>query len=430
MNVTNGKYAAMLLLSVCVLIGQGLAKEPDVDVALGVTMSRATYVQGEDTWARVCFTTKSAQHVALAEPEVVNGTHFLYFEVRNDAGSVLKYRGEQASGVLHKVNISKSQPYSKYLNIRWLYDLSSPGTYTIRAVYNDPFAKFRIVSSKHKIEIRKPDSIKVLSSKKAGKVKTYELVSIKDKEDQIFMLKGYVDIGKKRWYGRCVRIKMDKDSVKHASIVQVVKGEKYRGFKIAMGDKVMIVNVQVNGPQVLTRTVNRRADDVELKLARDKKYMLVGKDGKEFPVLEPTTKPATQPADSRRRLSLQIAVDLGKASPALVLQAKNNGKAPVSVAEFRTIGNRVIVTLPDGRTESDFWTGPGATEIIEPSAIRQWEYNIGRNSLFTKPGLYKLRWKVGKEESATILLIRRKSLQKKTTAVIRQKGKTKSDKSE
>jgi len=62
-----------------------------------------------------------------------------------------------------------------------------------------------------------------------------------------------------------------------------------------MGDKVMIVNVQVNGPQVLTGTVNRKADDVELKLAPNKKYMLVGKDGKEFHVLEPTSKPASQP---------------------------------------------------------------------------------------------------------------------------------------
>jgi|GEM_PF-5705939 len=75
----------------------------------------------------------------------------------------------------------------------------------------------------------------------------------------------------------------------------------HRGVKIAMGERVMVVNVQKRGPQVLARTVNRKSDDVELKPAPDKKYMLVGKDGQEFRVRKPTSKPAAKPTNRSAR---------------------------------------------------------------------------------------------------------------------------------
>jgi len=298
MNVMNGKYPAVLLPLLFVLMGQGPSERPNLDVTLRVTTSRSSFLQGEDTYVRVSFTTKSVRPAALSNPVVWNGKSFLYFEIKDDSGSVLKYGGPMVTGPLYKVTFSKSQPYQQYVNLRWIYDLTTPGIYKLRAMYYNPITKFRIVSPEQTIEIKKVDSLQIVSSKKVSQNRTHELVRVKYGKDELYLLRDCIGTGKKRWYGRCPRIKMDKDFAKRASIVQVVGGQKYRGLKIAMGDKVMIVNVQVGGPQVLTRTVNRRADDVELKLARDKKYMLVGKDGKEFPVLEPTSKPATQPTSN------------------------------------------------------------------------------------------------------------------------------------
>ena len=303
MNVTNWRYLAVLLPLLFVLIGQSASNETDLDVALRVTTNRSSFLQEEDIWARVCFTTKAVRPVTLTKSVMWNGKDYLYFEIKDDSGFVLKYGGPMVSAPLHKITFSKSEPYRQYITLdKWMYDLRTPGTYTLRAIYYNPIAKFRIASPEQTIEIKKIDSVQIISSKTIGKDITYELVRVKHGKDEHYLLKHYIGAGKKRQCAWCVRIKMDKDSAKRASIIQVVDGQKYRGVTIALGSKaIMLVNIHRNGPQVLTRTVDQKPDDVVLKVGRDKKYMLVGKDGKEFLVCEPATKPATQPTSRPAR---------------------------------------------------------------------------------------------------------------------------------
>lgn len=143
--------------------------------------------------------------------------------------------------------------------------------------------------------------------------------------------------------------------------------------------------------------IARHIASMRKRLAEDER------DLKKWLAEHPPTHPATK---APLPLRLEMAVVLNTSPLTLALRATNISKEPQSVKQFRTRGNRIAITWPNGKTEKDYWTGTiGKSIIIKSGETKEWRYKPSL-SVLRAPGVYRLRWELGKQLSSEMLLLR------------------------
>ena len=119
----------------------------------------------------------------------------------------------------------------------------------------------------------------------------------------------------------------------------------------------------------------------------------------------PGPSPVPTPAPTAAGLlELQIATSMDKPAE-IVCQATNPGQSALPVKPFGGQGNLLAVTLPDG---SAMTLGAPKDKIVEVPAGQTvtWRLDLSGYDQFSKPGTYKLVWKVGSQSSNTLVLTR------------------------
>ena len=128
-----------------------------------------------------------------------------------------------------------------------------------------------------------------------------------------------------------------------------------------------------------------------------------------------TTVPTTQPSDSALVLKMYCVID--GPTPSIMCEATNISEKAITISEFRSEGNMLLIKGPDGRERQDFITGPPETKGLAPKHSVCWKFKLGDDIRFARSGKYEVTWLVADTKSHPICLWREKEPQKKKPIV-------------
>jgi hypothetical protein len=284
-------FACLVFAGVCRADGVGVSGKlaGQEDLRMTLQLERTELIEPEDIWSLVEIVNDGTGVARISMPGIYNGICWVYFDVEKWEGESwsppLEYQGVQRDSFGGMRAVTREDPIQIRVDLRHYYDFSSPGRYKIKAMYRDPETGFRLSSGEQVIELREPDTAKVLAVKKIRSHADLEVLFVEEGGEGLLMLARWASTDKGRHLQRCRRIEIPglARADLAATIAGFLDGHGYEGVEIGFGgERSVLVNVPDNGPRVFSRLIEKPHTELEMKEAEDGKLMLVDREGKEY----------------------------------------------------------------------------------------------------------------------------------------------------